>query len=246
MPQAASLSKSAEARTVRVQNRDFANQLRAAAADGDDTRIRRALAELLRCTGLSRGQRISLQQRALLTLVQSLRAAALNDEATGLHNRRGFVQIGTRVLDLAARDSQSVHLVYFRADHLERIYESLGRPPAQMLIRQTGNLLRDLFPDYGVHEVLGRLQADQFVALTPSDDFISRESAAERLCEVQRGSAPSLALSLGVAHFEPRNPRGIDELLEEARRDLEHPVSYLGLALPVSLLGSNALSTHGI
>jgi diguanylate cyclase (GGDEF)-like protein len=242
MSQAASVSRTADARAVRVRNAELANQLRAAAVDGDDARITRLLAELLRCKGLSRGQRIALQQKALLSLVQSLRSAALNDDLTGLHNRRGFAQIGTRLLDIAARDHEPAHLIYFGIDRLERVYETLGRPAAQMLVRQAGNLLRDLFPSYGVYEVLGRIHSDEFAAVTTNREYGSREAVLSRVADAQRSALPTLALSVGIAHFNPGDPIGIDELLEEARRNMNQPASQSEFGVPISRPGWGALT----
>ena len=87
---------------------EVASQLRAAILEGDDGRIARLLSDLLRVRGLTKGQRVRLQSRALLNLVHSLRSAALNDELTGLLNRRGFMQTATRMLDLALRDHECV------------------------------------------------------------------------------------------------------------------------------------------
>jgi diguanylate cyclase (GGDEF)-like protein len=241
MSQAATVSKVAEVRAIRARNSELANQLRAAAVDGDDARITRLLAELLRCKGLSRGQRIALQQKALLSLVQSLRSAAMNDDLTGLQNRRGFVQIGTRVLDLAAREHAGAHLVYFGVDQFERVSENLGRPAGQMLIRQTGNLLRDLFPSYGVREVLGRIGNDEFAALTTCEDFGSRDAVLAGIEEALQGGVP-LKLSVGVAHFDPRSPQPIDALLEEARRDMNRPASQFAPTVPLSRMGPRALA----
>jgi diguanylate cyclase (GGDEF)-like protein len=229
MSQTEPVRKLAEARAVRARSGELASQLRAAAVDGDDARIVRLLAELLRCKGLSRGQRISL-----------------NDDLTGLHNRRAFVQIGTRVLDVATRDQQCAHLVYLCVERLERVYESLGRAAGQMLIRQTGNLLRDLFPSYGVYEVLGRMGSDAFAALTTSDDYASRDAVLERLGQVQQASKLPLVLSVGIAHFDPRNPAGIDELVEQAQRDMSQPSSQFGMSLPTSQFGLSALSAYRV
>jgi GGDEF domain-containing protein len=245
MSQVEPVRKLVEARTVRARNGELASQLRAAAVDGDDARIRRLLSELLRCKGLSRGQRISLQQKALLSLVQSLRSASLNDDLTGLHNRRAFVQIGTRVLDVATRDQQYAHLVYF-CDERGRLNPSLAQPAAQMLIRQTGNLLRDLFPSYGVYEVLGRMDSDAFAALTTSDDYASRDAVLARLEQAQHASKLPLVLKVGIAHFDPHDPAGIDELLEQAQRDMNQPASAFGMGLPVSKIGHNALAGYRV
>ncbi len=233
MLEAASVSRIADptAAKSRARSGEFANQLRAAALDGDDARITRLVAELLRCKGLSRGQRIALQQTALLNLVRSLRSATLSDDLTGLPNARGFVQTGTRLLDLATRDGQTAHLIYFGIDQLERLEEALGATAGEILVRQTGNLLRDLFPSYGVYEVLGRLGVDEFAALTTSAQYADRHAVMLRVRRPQRSSAlPTVNLSVGVAHFNPDRPVAIDELLETAKRSMNEPISQISLS----------------
>jgi two-component system, cell cycle response regulator len=231
MSEVASVIRMADSGAARVRNAELGRQLSVAAMEGDEVRITRLLSELVRCKGLTRGQRIALQQKALLSLVQSLRCAALNDGLTGLYNRRGFVQVGTRVLDLAARDEQPAHLIYFGIDQLTRISESLGRTVGDILVRQTGNLLRDLFPSYGVYEVLGRMGRDEFAALTTSDQHASRHAIMLRVRRPSRSSdMPALNLSVGVAHFNPQRPVGIDELLDSAQRAMNEPLSRLALS----------------
>ena len=242
----AGLAKRVQVDAGQVVNAELANQLRAAAVEGDDARITRLVSELLRCKGLSRGQRIALQQRALLSLVQSLRSAALNDDLTGLNNRRGFVQVGTRVLDFALRDTRAAHLVYFCVDHLERIYEAQGRDAGQILIRDCGNFLRDLFPNYGVHEVLGRMTNDEFAALTMRSEFCARDQVLSGIRSMLAGHSSSLALSVGVAHFDPHKPCAIDELLATARRDVDQACADSSAGLPVSRFGPRALSAYRV
>jgi len=246
MSQAGSLAKCMQVDPPQIANAELANQLRAAAVDGDDARISRLVAQLLRCKGLSRSQRIALQQRALLSLVQSLRSAAINDDLTGLNNRRGFVQIGTRVLDFAVRDARPAHLVYFCVDHWERVCETHSREAGQILIRDCGNLLRDFFPNYGVHEVLGRMAIDEFAALTMRSEFSSRERVVSGIQDVLATRSSSLALSTGVAHFDPGKPRPIAELLAAAKRDIDQASAESGVGLPVSRFGPRALTAYRV
>jgi diguanylate cyclase (GGDEF)-like protein len=244
MSQAGSVARCMQADPLQVTHAELVNQVRAAAIDGADARIARLVSELLRCKGLSRSQRIALQQRALLSLVQSLRSAALNDDLTGVNNRRGFVQIGTRVLDFATRDKRAAQLVYFCVDHLERVCETRGRDAGQILIRDCGNLLRDLFPNYCVYEVLGRMAHHEFAALTTRSEFSSRERVVSGIQDVLASRSPSLGLSIGVAHFDPRKPRQIDELLAAANRDMDQASGDSGL--PVSRFGTRALSAYRV
>ena len=221
-----SVPRSAHEGALRTRNAELAGQLRAAALDGDDDRVTQLLSELLRLQGLSKGQRISIQLKTLLNVVHSLRCASLTDDLTGLYNRRGFVQSGARLLDVATRDVRAGHLIYFDLNHLERVNETMGRATGDVLIRQMGNFMRDLFPSYGVYEVLGRLGGDEFAALTTSPQYASRGAIVLRAARTpQEGGSdlPPLSLSVGVAHFDPHRPVNIDKLLELAEQAMyEH------------------------
>ena len=220
----ASLARPSARSVARARGMEISRQLRAAVMEGDETRVTRLLSELLRVQGLTRGQRVSLQLKALLNLVQTLRSVALNDEVTGLYNRRGFVQTATRLLDLAARDAQPAYLICFDVGQLRLINDTVGLSAGDVLIRQMGNFMRDLFPSYGVYEVLGRLSANEFAALTTSPTYASRSAILLRARRPQRScDVPALPLRVGVAPFNPGRPIAIDELLENARAALNEP-----------------------
>jgi len=194
---------------------EAAGQLRTAVMEGDEAHIARLLSDLLRVRGLTKGQRVRLQLRALLNLLHSLRSAMLNDEVTGLYNRRGFVQVGARLLDLATRDEHDAYLVYFRL-HPAPARDTGASSADPVMVRQMGNLLRDLFPSYGVYEVLGRLGTREFAALTPSAEHATRSAImlqARRGCELT-----TLPLEAGIARCDASCPVPIDELLQSAVR----------------------------
>jgi GGDEF domain-containing protein len=221
------LARPGRAAASAARSLEVAGQLRAAIMEGDDARIARLLSDLLRVRGLTKGQRVRLQSRALLNLVHSLRSAALNDELTGLLNRRGFIQTATRLLDLALRDQQSVHLVYFRlagADSAVAHGDDACR--RVVLLRRMGNFLRDSFPSYGVYEVLGRLSGGEFAALTPLAEHAAREVIMRRARTPESGSdAPALPLQVAIARFDPAGPAAIDELLRSAADQLPQTVT---------------------
>jgi diguanylate cyclase (GGDEF)-like protein len=220
-----SLRRVRNAEAVRARNAELGGQLRAAAMEGDDACMARLLSELLRVQGLTRGQRVSVQLKALLNLVDSLRRVALSDDRTGLYNRRGFMKSGARLLDVATRDLRAAHLIYFDLNHLRRTNDTLGRTAGDAVIRQMGNFMRDLYPSYGVYEVLGRLGGDEFAALTMSPECAARGAIVLRAGRrpPHSGDLAALSLSVGVAHFNPRRPVSVDELLETAERAMyEH------------------------
>jgi GGDEF domain-containing protein len=203
---------------------EITSLLRAAVLEGDEARIARLLSELLRIKGLTKGQRVALQLRALQNLLHALRSVALNDETTGLSNRRGFVQTGTRLLDVATRDELPAHLIYFSLGQVELLNETVGLCASDVLVRQMGNFLRDLFPSYGVYEVLGRLSRNEFAALTTNPEHSTRSAILLRVRRPHRScDLPALPLSIGVAHFDPYRPVAVDELLQSARAAMHVP-----------------------
>src|SRR5437016_6256476 len=145
--QAASASQSmqsVERGALRARHAELGGQLRVAVMEGNEARIRRLLSELLRGQGLSKAQRISVQLKALLSLVQSLRCATVTAELAALTTNPEYASRGALMLRV--------------------------RRPQQ-----------------------------------PGSDL------------------PPLSLRVGVAHFNPRRPVGIDELLTIARQSLHEP-----------------------
>src|SRR5439155_15825720 len=117
------------------------------------------------------------------------------------------------------------YLIYFQVNDLQRITEKIGRSAGEVLMRQMGNFMRDLFPSYGVYEVIGRMSGAEFAALTTSSEYASRSAILLRARRPQTRSSdlPGLSLSVGVAHFNSRRRVGIDELLTDARQAMhEH------------------------
>ena len=238
--------RSGRATASAARSLEVASQLRAAIMEGDDARIARLLSDLLRVRGLTKGQRVRLQSRALLNLVHSLRSAALNDELTGLLNRRGFMQSATRLLDLALRDQQAAHLVYFRlASGDSEAARGDNACTRDVLLRRMGNFLRDSVPSYGVYEVLGRLSGGEFAVLTPLAEHAARSAILLRARTPESGrDAPALPLQVAVAHFDPAVPAAIDELLHKAAAQLSQAGTAAldppGSAIEVASVGSPA------
>jgi diguanylate cyclase (GGDEF)-like protein len=208
---------------VRARNAELTSQLRAAAMKGDKPRVMCVLSELLRFKRLTSERKIALQ--ALTHLIDSLRSVAMIDELTGMYNRRGFLQIGTRFLDVTRRDLRSAYLVYLDLNNLKQVNDTAGHTAGDLLIRQTGNFLRELFPSYGVHEVLGRLGGDEFAALTTDMQCPSRSEILlrARMPQARSSNIPALSLSVGLAYFNPLLPIGMNELLKTAEQAMyEH------------------------
>lgn len=222
MLDASPVGRAAPSGAIRARNTEIASQLRAAVLYDDDVRVTRLLSQLLQPNGLPESRRVSLQLKALLNVMNSLRTAASSDDLTGLYNRHTFLQVSARLLAVAARYRQSAHLIYLNVEGQWQERRS-GAAASDALLRQAGRLLRDLFPDYGVYEILGRIGPGQFAALTLREDYESRTAIMLRAFAPDPASAdsPALPLRVGVAHFNPQRPVAVDELVADARNAMQ-------------------------
>jgi GGDEF domain-containing protein len=207
--------------TERAHETELSFQLRLALINENEAHLHRLLGELLREQGLAKGQRTARQLRVLLDLLHYLRAAALNDDATGLYNRSGFLQTASRFLKLAASDARPAHLIYFELEDLASPSGSISVTALEVRARRMSHFMRELCPNYASCDVLGRLGASEFAALTMSADpqLASREAILRRARKTQGGRCISeLCLHVGLAHFDSERPVAIEELLESGRR----------------------------
>lgn len=198
---------------LHVRHEQIAAQLRAAVLQGDERLINGLLAQLLRLPGAG----IALQLQTLTQLVRMMHTLALTDDLTGLYNRRGFVRLGTRLLDVAAQQLQPACLVYMDLDHLKHVNDTEGHAAGDLLIRQTANYLRSLFPASGVHDVLARLGGDEFAGLAVGCR-ISGAALRALNSAAGLGESSGLPLSVGIAHFDPHHPLELTELLARAEQ----------------------------
>jgi diguanylate cyclase (GGDEF)-like protein/PAS domain S-box-containing protein len=178
---------------------------------------------------------------------QALEAAALRDELTGVHNRRGFLVEAERALAGAQRRGAGAILVYTDVDNLKPINDRHGHEAGDAALRFTADVLRATVRE---GDVLGRLGGDEFAMLlapsshtpppgaaggetadAPSVEQRIRERLTRRLAERERANATDggdpwmLALSAGIVVL-PEVPAAVApaqtlrDLMREADRRL--------------------------
>lgn len=149
---------------------------------------------------------------------EQLRQLAMTDDLTGLHNRRGFLANGSRILHDAVRHGRKAAVFYVDIDGLKGINDHHGHDAGSSLIRAAAEALKNSFR---AADVLARIGGDEFVALVvvPPDDI---STITNRLTwhldkfNTGAGLPYQLALSLGVAHFDPRTHESLEALISDA------------------------------
>ncbi|HVM12575.1 MAG TPA: sensor domain-containing diguanylate cyclase [Actinomycetota bacterium] len=147
-------------------------------------------------------------------------ALAVQDELTGLANRRGFVGLAAQVLAVAMRQGLPATLAYIDLDGFKAINDTHGHAVGDRALQDVARILTESCRS---SDVLGRLGGDEFALL-----FLAEESAAplDRLHDaVARhndlaGRPYRLQLSVGTARFDPEEGVGLEELMERADRSM--------------------------
>lgn len=152
-------------------------------------------------------------------LRMAVRAMALVDELTGLYNRRGFLTLARQQLKMADRLGKRMSQVFVDLDGLKWINDTFGHPEGDRALIETADLLRDTFRE---SDIVARIGGDEFVVLAFETPGMSAELFGARLtiALAARNARPErrypLALSMGVASYDPAIPCAIDDLLERA------------------------------
>src|SRR5258708_1693652 len=120
-------------------NREFASLLREASAlpDGEVSSQRRSISEIL-----VKAVRCAAKQYILLAELGDL---ALVDELTGLYNRRGFMAIAERQLNVGRRSGKGMLLFFIDVDDLKQINDSYGHSEGDQALKRTAQALEMTF-----------------------------------------------------------------------------------------------------
>jgi diguanylate cyclase (GGDEF)-like protein/PAS domain S-box-containing protein len=151
------------------------------------------------------------------------RSHALNlsfvDELTGLSNRRGFLSQARQELDTAALVRRPMLLIFVDVDGLKQINDRLGHAAGDQALVETGAVLKSTFRE---RDVPARLGGDEFVVLVTDASVVGSANLLDRLehrlqaLNDRPDRQYSLAISTGVARFDPASPETLEALLSEA------------------------------
>ncbi len=152
-----------------------------------------------------------------------LRAMAVADELTGLHNRRGFNLVARQALEQARGDGRQVVIFFADLDGLKRINDELGHQAGDRAIREAAEVLSAAFRST---DVVARLGGDEFAILARDATVESTARLEARVQELVRQSNAradrpfELAMSVGWTLADPSAGEAIDAILDRADEEM--------------------------
>ena len=181
---------------------------------------------------LVRAVKYAIERQRLIAQLDQARAKAqrltLIDDLTGLYNRRGFFTLSEQQWKLAERKKQKLVLIYCDLDNLKAINDLQGHRMGDQALITVANLLKSTFRE---SDIVARMGGDEFAVLaieaeTNGNRMIKRLIDGLSSLNTSPEFHKPLSLSSGYAHYDPENPRSIDEVLAEADMQMylqKHP-----------------------
>jgi len=143
---------------------------------------------------------ISLERARLFQEVQSL---ALTDPLTGLHNRRGFFQLGRAEFSRAHRMARPLSCMMLDLDHFKRINDNYGHTAGDQILQEFAKRCKNSVREM---DLICRYGGEEILILLPETDLKTALPIAERIC-ASIGAIPmnasdreiNVTVSIGVA-----------------------------------------------
>jgi diguanylate cyclase (GGDEF)-like protein len=141
----------------------------------------------------------------------------VNDELTGLSNRRGFELSASIVVDVCRRRATAASLLYIDIDGFRTINERFSQSEGDRALREFAEILEKTFRR---SDIIARLGKDQFAiflfrAPDPSGAIDRLQGALEDRNDATK-SDYSLSATIGVGSFDPESDDTIEDLLSRA------------------------------
>jgi diguanylate cyclase (GGDEF)-like protein len=162
---------------------------------------------------------VSERERDRVALEQSSvrnRRISMNDELTGLHNRRGFHLAAEQYLKTARRENRKTVLFFFDLNGLKIINDTLGHDMGDQAISDVATILKKTFRD---SDILGRLGGDEFVVLASMDPghvALTNIRLRERMTAFNADGGRAYPLDTSIGAVVHTSEETLEELLIRA------------------------------
>lgn len=158
--------------------------------------------------------------REALAMVERL---SIEDELTGLRNRRGFLSLAEQQIKYLRREKQGFFVIYADLNGLKKINDQHGHKDGDLAIATAARALRASLRD---SDIIGRMGGDEFTVLASNVTANDYKRIKDRILSNCRRLGAALerpwVLSMSIGHYfsDIGSQLDIDAMLEQADEEL--------------------------
>lgn len=154
---------------------------------------------------------------------RKLQSLSLEDELTGLYNRRGFFLLAEQHYRFCRREGRKFVLFFGDVDGLKMINDLYGHREGDHVIRQTARILKNTFRE---SDIIGRYGGDEFIVIGLNDSAetipVTQQRFLENMakCNQNLNKPYEVSISLGAAEYDNESGLSLEELIAAADKKL--------------------------
>ena len=159
-------------------------------------------------------------QREVKEAQKKMAEMSTRDILTGLFNRRYFMEALECEVARAKRYESNMVLCMMDLDHFKRINDSYGHPVGDMVLTETGKMLKKCVRQ---SDLACRYGGEEFALILPDTHTEKAHMVCERFRKmltkhqfIYNSSRFQITLSIGIALFNPSNPKTPHNLISRA------------------------------
>lgn len=154
-------------------------------------------------------------------LVENLNKEAYTDRLTGVHNRKFFDEVFTKILDKTIKSNLETSLLFIDIDNFKKVNDDYGHQAGDKILIAFSKIIQTCLRK---NDLLSRYGGEEFTVILPLTGCEDSEDIANRIREVVEQETmaslngielPSITCSIGVSTF-PSIAKSGEELLKTA------------------------------
>jgi len=165
-------------------------------------------------------EKLQLELAERTKLEEKLHAASITDEMTGLLNRRGFLILAQKHLELAERNKKTFAILFLDLNGMKKINDEFGHREGDRALIDVSDVLKRTFRKA---DIIARIGGDEFTVLIADvPDMAIEETVARHIndnlnvCNSETERGYKLSVSMGMVYYDPERPCPVEELLDGA------------------------------
>jgi len=124
------------------------------------------------------GKRVLELESSLKKARDKMRELAMQDELTGLSNRRAFYEHAQSVLDHAVREGRPLSILMIDIDHFKSVNDQFGHLIGDQVLKSVADAIENKLRSY---DSAGRWGGEEFIVMLPTTEVDDAAKIAERL-----------------------------------------------------------------
>ncbi len=152
-------------------------------------------------------------------LRKELEQMSLEDDLTGLYNRRGFNLLADRMVRQSKRFNMQLFVLFADLDGLKHINDTLGHPEGDLAISTVASIMKKTFRET---DILARMGGDEFAIMGMINELFVPDKLIKRFNQLveewneKEKRQFKLSVSMGIETIDPSAAEPIETLLKRA------------------------------